>query len=87
MKILKNEDGDFDFKGNFQNFQDDYEEKVRLHFNFSKKMREIIQSNPELLSKLEKIYYVFDKMNSKYELDISALNLLVERLSKKVDEL
>lgn len=87
LKIIKNSDNDFEFSGTFQDLQDDYAEKNKIHFSFSKKMKEIIHSNPSSLEEIEKIYYVFDKMNSKYELELSALKLLVERLTPKIEKL
>jgi hypothetical protein len=87
IKIIKNSESDFQFESNIQGYQNDYDEKNKLHFSFSKQMRDIISKNKESLSEIEKIYSIFDKMNNKYELELKALQLLVERLNSKIEKI
>ncbi len=67
-------------------YKNDFEEKSQLYFSFSQKMREILNQDPGNLSQVEKIYSIFDKMNSKYELEPKALQLLIDRLTNKLND-
>ncbi len=86
LKIIQKIDPD-NLSSSQVEYKSDFEEKSKLYFSFSKKMREIISSNPEMLSKVEEIYSIFDKMNDKYELESKGLQLLIDRLDTKLNEL
>lgn len=67
-------------------YKNDFEEKNKLYFLFSNKMRDLLAQNSKNLDQLEKIYSIFDKMNNKYELEPKALQLLIDRLTNKIND-
>ena len=50
-------------------------------------MRDFISQDKSLLEEVEKIYFIFDKMNDKYDLDNKALSSLICKLNSKLEEI
>jgi hypothetical protein len=87
MKIIQNFNSEADVQLSAQDYQDSFQEKTELLFNFSKKMREMISNNSNNLNKIEEIYSIFDKMNDKYELNNEAIQSLIDKLNLKLDKI
>jgi hypothetical protein len=86
LKILNNFNADGSQNLSIQEYGESFKEKSDLLFSFSKSMREAILRDKSLLPKLEKIYFIFDKMNDKYELDSKALASLIDKLNLKIEK-
>jgi len=80
-------DTDCTLPKSMEEYNNDYEDKNKLFFEFSKKMREMISLNPKNLKEIEDVYHTFDKMNDKYELELKALQFLVDKLTDKLNKI
>lgn len=63
-----------------------HSERIEILMEFSNYVREFIQSHPSddsALIYIEKVAFIFDKMNNKYDLDNSALKALSVKLKEK----
>jgi len=87
IKLLNLFNGEVDLSVVDKKYKDSYQEKVNLLFEFSKKIREIIASNPAAQMQIEEICKSFDKMNDKYELEPSALQALIEKINLRIDKI
>ena len=87
FKILNNFNSELNLNLTVQDYEDSYQEKSKLLFSFSQKMRDVVSQDRSLLEEVEKIYFTFDKMNDKYELDNKALSSLISKLEIKLEEI
>lgn len=66
-----------------------YSERLEILMDFSDFVRQFVQTNLDdssAISYIEKISFIFDKMNEKHSLDNNALKVLSEKLKIKVNQ-
>ncbi len=84
-KIIELSSSDSDFSEEAFNLVN-YSERLEILIDFSNFFREFIQAHlldSQSIVHIEKIAYIFDKMNAKYDLDNFALKALASKLKEK----
>lgn len=87
LKIINNFESTDELHIVSNNEEDSFDERKKIIFDFSNQMRKIITKNIKNISKIEEIYFIFDKMNNKYELNNKALKLLIDKLNTKLEDI
>lgn len=88
-KILESYSSDVAVDDLESNIEINYSERLDIMMDFSNFIREFIQANLDdnyALTFIEKISFIFDKMNEKHTLDNNALKTLVVKLKLKVEQ-